>query len=324
MSKEFLHQELEVAQAGGSVKEGTRKSRVGGIFTTVFFSFSILLSIAAVTFAIVFVIHAVLGTSMMLALNPHYNFVLKIDDPSQSQDIVLTNRFVSPKLSNVITVRHYWGPDTNPGRRGEAPGLFIKRVIGLENDRIRFERECIICIDVCTHSWSTPIKGVIWPNEDTPFRYRLVRNDKIIEEHYSGYDLPLHRTDRCVMAFYGDQIYEYLENGTRPHGANLFFGDYVPFRAASVVRNEDPESPSFGKYEIHVKKGEIFYMGDNRGGVNTHADFLGSHSYDGTAFGPQPLNLVTGVRIATIKNEQSIPSFIWQQITSFFSFKWLR
>jgi len=326
MSKEFLHQELEVAQAGGSVKEGTRKSRVGGIFTTAFFSFSILIAVAAVTFAIVFVIHEVLGTSMMTALNPFYNFSIAIDHESQSRDIVLTNRFISPKVGNVITVRHHWGPDTNQGRRGDPPGLFIKRVIGLENDRIRFERECTICTSDCTHSWDNPIPGVIEKNKISPFRYRLVRNDKIIEELYRGYDHPLHTGDRDgrgVMAYYGDQIYEYLETGNRPHGADLGFGDYVPFRDKSVFLNEDPKSPSFGKWEIHVKAGEVFYMGDNRGSANTDVDYLLMHSYDGTAFGPQSLSLVTGVSVATIRHEQSIPEFIWQEITNFFSFKWL-
>jgi len=311
MEKKFLHQELEVAQAGGNVKEGTRKSRVAGFFTVTFFSFSILLSVAAVAFAVMFVIHEVVGASMMLTLNAYH-----ATNP-EYKDIVLTNRFLEPKTGNIIVVRYPW-PEGTSGY-GQEPGRFIKRAIGLAGDRIRFERTCTLCDNgpcVAGHNFvSHPL------NASTPFRYKLYRNDLPVDEHY------LDSVHWGIMAFQGDNIYEYMNGRPRPHQTH---GDYVPFRdrivnGQKIVRpnpTKDPASPHFGKMEIVVPEGEIFYLGDNRGSA-TWSDYIAAHSYDGTAFGPQQANLVTGIRVATIEHGKPIPEFIWEQIVKFFSFKWL-
>jgi signal peptidase I len=318
MSREHIHQELEVAQAGGGVQEGSRKSRVAGIFTTTFFSASVLLAVSAVTFAIVFVIYAVLGSSMMLTLNPNFITTLDARDPTQPNDIVLVNRFATPRRGDIIVVRYDW--HLGSSNFGDDPGNFIKRVIGVPGDRIRFERERR------TDAHGNPIPGEIIPNQFTPFKYTIIRNDHPVIENYRGFD-PAHWG---VMAFYGDNIYEYLEYGrtgnsyslgvpgpfVRPHAAEV-----APFHERTVVLNEDPESPSFGKWEIVVPEGEIFYMGDNRGSADVHDWSI--HSFDGTAFGPQPISLVRGVRVATVEHGQSVPEFIWEQIKIFFSFRWI-
>jgi signal peptidase I len=274
------------------------------------------LALSAVTFAIVFVIYSVLGSSMMLTLNPNFITTMDARDPSQPNDIVLVNRFATPKRGDIIVVRYDWPPTSSSF--GEDPGNFIKRVIGVAGDRIRFERTCTICTSTCIHSWENESWRLANANQFTPFRYTLIRNDQPVTENYRGFD-PSHWG---VMAFYGDNIYEYLERGreggpnVRPHAA-----DPTPFHERTVVLNEDPESPSFGKWEIVVPEGEIFYMGDNRGSDNVHDWAI--HSFDGTAFGPQPTSLVRGVRIATVEHDQSIPEFIWEQIKIFFSFRWL-
>jgi len=324
MSKEFLHQELEVAQAGGNIKEGTRGSRVAKFFTTSFFSFSISVAVGAVAFAVSFIICEVVGSSMMLAYNVNWTPSLLVYDPvlretvdTNPRDTVLVNQFMKPRNGNVIVVRHYWGPDTYQGRAGRPPGLFIKRVVGVAGDRIRVERECTICnaVECGNHDWRNIVN-----NTSTPFIYRLVRNDEVVNENYRGFD----QSGHGIMAFYGDNIYEYLERGkelginARPH-----FSNHVPFHEKSVRLNEDQNSPSFGKWEIHVQKGEIFYLGDNRGSddIQTLTTFL--HSYDGSAFGPQPVNLVRGVVIDHMTHDQTIPEFVWSRIVYFFTFRWL-
>jgi len=308
MNKEFLHQELEVAQAGGGVKDGSRKSRVAKIFTTGFFSFSILLSVAAISFAIVFVIHEVAGPSMLNSLNSNWNPALVVSSGGRRQDnntrdMVLVNSFSNPKHGDIITVRYPWPPGTSGFGGPDGDGLFVKRVIGLEGDRIRFERVRVLPGEI-THSF-------------TPFRYRLVRNDKIIYEDYDGFD----HSHYGVMAFYGDNFYEYINGRAIPH---VVHGDFVSFRNREVNGMPIVRPDLQGRMELHVPPGEIFYMGDNRGTASSIAFSQTTlHSLDSTAFGPQPISLVTGVRAATIEHDKSIPEFIWEQIVAFFSFRWL-
>jgi hypothetical protein len=243
---------------------------------------------------------------MLLTYNANYNPAIGLRE--NTRDMVLVNQFMRVRNGNIITVHHHWGPNTTSGRAGEEPGLFIKRVIGVGNDRIRFERRCEPC-------WGGEWKDCIAShnfveNVSTPFRYRVLRNDIPIEENYRGFD----HSHWGIMAFYGDNIYEYIQGRSRPHPTH---NDFVPFRA-DVVK---PHPTLSGVYEIVVPPGEIFFMGDNRGSPDRNDFWI--HSYDSTAFGTQPVSLVQGVVIDHMVHDQTIPEFIWSRIVYFFTFRWL-
>jgi signal peptidase I len=281
MGKEFLHQELEVAQAGAGVKEGTRGKRIGKIFTTSFFSFAILLSIGAVAFTICFVINEVIGSSMMLTLNRQY-----IETRGAARDYVLSSKYTTAKRGDIVVIQNPYPEDPS------KPNLFIKRVIGVGGDRIRFN------------------KYGTFPNE----HYKTVVNDVEINESY----LDLVHWGR--MGQYGRNIYNYIEN----YGETPTTGGFVPFYNRSVKLNENKDSPSYGKYEIVLQSNEVFVMGDNRGSTNPD-DFarVSGGSYDSTSFGPQPRNLIQGVHTATIYDHESFADFVWRKVKNFFKFKWL-
>ena len=282
MAKEFLHQEFEVAQAGAGIKEGSRGSRIGKVFMTSFFVSSILLTVGAVAFTIIFFISMVDGSSMMLTLNAAYF------DPSNKEvyDHVLVNRYIKPKKGDIIVVRHYWNPPVYD-KKGKLVEMeyFIKRLIAVENDRVRFEK-------LGTNDY-----------------YSTIVNDKIIDEAY----LDFQKFGLGKMTTYGDNIYNYLEHKTPPLITN-----FVPFHDRCVKENKDPDSISFGKYEIVVPKGEVFFLGDNRGN-----DPNRQPSYDCTAFGPQPAKYIEGVAVDIIKDKETIADYVWRKVKLFFSFKWL-
>lgn len=281
MGKDFIHQELEVAQAGADIKEGSRGRRIGKILTTSFFSTSILLTICAIVFTIVFFVSEVVGSSMMLTLNASYR-----PDNKNVRDSVLVNKFVEPKRGDVIVLKHTWAQTTSKAGTTE---YFIKRLIAVGGDRVHFNR----------YGDGTLTK---------PYTYKTVVNDKEIDEWY------LDNVHWGVMAFYGANIYEYINGRPRPNPT----GDFVPFRTRSIKFNEDN-----GKYEIYVKPGEIFFMGDNRGSANQTDWDNNMHSYDCTSFGPQSKSVIEGVSADIIRHKESIPNYIWRKTKQFFRFKWL-
>jgi len=298
MEKDFIHQELEVAQAGADVKEGSRGGRIGKILTTTFFSTSILLTVSAIIFTIIFFISVVSGSSMMLTLNSDY----RKGDNENVHDSVLMNKFITPKRGDVIIVKHIWGPTTS--KAGEKDNL-IKRLIAVGGDRVHFNRyhnvngELISCT------------AALCPAMPGSHQYKTVVNDKEIDEWY------LDDVHWGIMAFYGDNIYNYINYGKRPPTP-----DFVPFNN-SIRANNDTASPSFGKREIFIEKGEIFFMGDNRGSASAIDWDKNMHSYDCTAFGPVSRSTIEGVRVDTIWDGESIPNYIWRKVKQFFRFKWL-
>jgi len=295
MEKKFLNQELEVAQAGADVKEGSRGSRIGKIITTTVFSFSILLAIFAISFVIIFFISDVYGSSMMVTLNASFVQDLAPDHPNQTHDSVLVNKFKKPKPGDIIVVKHYWATPRYD-RNGSLVKMeyFIKRLIATEGQRVRFERELVG-------------EGVIISDSYTPYRYKLFVDDIEVDEYYLDID-----GGWGIMAFYGDNIYEYIYTGGRKHSA----GTLIPFKD-SIKDHPTLE----GVKEIVIGPGEIFYMGDNRGSDNWGRFAL--HSYDCTSFGPQQASYIEGVRVDTIPHNQSFPGYLWSKFKWFFSFKWI-
>lgn len=299
MSKDFIHQELEVAQAGADIKEGSRGGRIGKILTTSFFSASILMTVCAVVFTIIFFVSEVVGCSMMLTLNPSYR---KIDNENV-RDSVLVNKFIEPKRGDVIVLKHTWGATTS--KAGETE-YFIKRLIAVGGDRVHFNRY--------HGTYETP--GDICDDPTCLLNhptYKTVVNDQEINEWY------LDKVHWGKMRFYGANIYAHVNGKTRPYTTN----DFVPFFNRSIHINEDETSPSYGKYEIFIKSGEIFFMGDNRGGDSIVDWNNNMFSYDCTSFGPQPRSVIEGVSVNIIRDDESIPQYIWEKTKQFFSFKWL-
>jgi len=275
MEKEFLHQELEVAQAGADIKENTGWRRAGRIFATSIFAFSILLTISAVVFTVVFFISEVEGASMMLTLNPTYK-----ENP-KAKDHVLVNRYSTPKPGDVIVVRHYWQPWQEQYKKNKME-YFVKRLIAVEGQRVRFNKYGEFPIDT----------------------YKTVVDDiEIAEPYLDGF--------WGKMTGYGRRIYDYLEKNNDKGFASTAL---VPFHDRCVFQNSET-----GKWEIVVPKGEIFFMGDQRG----FDDPIIRPSYDCTSFGPQPAEYVEGVSVDTIRSDVTMPQYVWSKIQEFFSFKWL-
>lgn len=284
MEKEFLHQELEIAQAGADVKEGSRATRIATVLTTSFFSLSILLTIGAIAFTIIFFISEVVGPSMMITLNRSY-----ATNPN-AHDNVLVNKYVEPKRGDIVVLRHYWDEEYTSPKFDEITNervydeLFIKRLIAIGGDTIRFEPDP-----------NNPNLYITWVNGEP-------LNEPYLDEFHWG-----------KMAYYGANIYNYINNGTRPYETH---NDYVPFREKSVFFNE-----SLMKYEIRLAPDEIWVMGDNRGSDKWN-DFLRC-SYDSTSFGPVLAKNIQGVRVDTIEYNVTVPQYIWKKVKYFFSFRWL-
>ena len=121
--KQFISQEYSASEKGKNLKEGTRKSRVGLVFATSFFSFALIVSVVLIAFTAVFFFSEVHGSSMMTALNPHY---LSLG----STDSVIVNRHRTPDRGDIVIIQPY--PNI-PERRHIR---HIKRVIAIAHDRI--------------------------------------------------------------------------------------------------------------------------------------------------------------------------------------------
>ena len=287
MTKEFLNQELEVAQAGAGVKESTALGRAGKVAATSFFSVSILMTIGAVIFTVIFFISEVVGSSMMLNLNPGIDLTLAANHPDQPRDTVLANRYVTPKRFDIIVVKHEY-----PNGRTDANGntifeeWYIKRLIAFAGERVSFKKYGDV------------------PND----YYTTLVNGEEIDE--SGYLDPEYWGK---MNIYGRKVYDYLQSSDPkahllgPSTDTYGIEDYSEF----IVN-----------HEIVIPDGYIFFMGDNRGGDNKGL-YDGYHSWDCTAFGPQPASFILGVAVERIEVGTTIPQYVWEKIKLFFSFKWL-
>lgn len=271
MSKEFVSQEYEVAQAGADVREGTRRSRILKFLSTISLFTMIIISIAAVSFSLIFFLSEVNGSSMMQTLNKDF---IKVEN--EVSDNVLVNRFASAKRGDIIVVKNY--SDGNLSH-------YIKRLICIEDDKIRLEKkpdntyQTIICY-AGTDQWI------------------------VLDEWY----LDLDRWG--IMTYYGRNFYNLLENPDSIRESNPFY----PSKQHIVTPQDE-------KPYLLVPKNHVFYMGDNRGGVDE--SYSNYSSYDCTSFGPQPAEYIEGVVVSIIKQEESIPSFVLRKIGEFFSFKWL-
>lgn len=297
MEKDFIHQELEVAQAGADIKEGSRGGRIGKVVATSFFSVSILLTICAVIFTIVFFVSEVFGSSMMLTLNRDWR-----QDNRDISEHVLVNRFIEPRRGDIVVLQHTWGPTTSRAGQREH---FIKRVIAVGGDRVRFNRYHDLGggnLELCVNPACLPSSFV------ATHIYRTVVNDIEIDEYY------LDDVHWGIMAFYGDNIYEYINGRQRPHQTN----DFIPFRSRSVMFNGANQ-----RYEIFVEADEVFVMGDNRGSANRADWDKNMHSYDSTAFGPIQRSTIEGVSVDIIGQGETIPGYVWRKVRQFFRFNWI-
>ena len=285
MNEEFVSQEYEVAQAGAGVKDSTARERIIGILGSFFFSFTIVISIAAVSFSIIFFLSEVDGSSMMKTINASYSNENKVHDS------VLVNRHATPQRGDIIVVRHYI-------TKGEEE-YYIKRLIGIGGDKIRFIR-------TKEHDYPYNAPGSYLKTYPDKYVYKLVVNDKEVDEWYLD---PFWG----VMAFYGDNIYNYIQDPTNitSHPTNVWFRPFTEY----VV------TPAIGDPFILVPKGQVFYMGDNRGSYDM--DYFGYHSHDCTAFGPQDASYIEGVVADIIKNKESVTSYVFKKLWEFISLKWI-
>lgn len=260
-----------MSQAGAGVRENTPRSHFLKIITSVVFTFTIIISLGVVAFSITFFLSEVDGTSMMQTLNA--NTTLE----SPVKDDVLVNRYAQAKPGNIIVVKHY---------EGTVLKYYIKRLIGVAGDKIRFNRY-----------------GTVGS-----YTYKTVVNDVEIDEWYLD-------SYWGIMGQYGKEIYDYLEYDytyVQQYDPNNHITDFDQF----IVRPADGQ-PAY----IEVPAGYIFFMGDNRGGTNELT--FGYHSYDCTAFGPQPADYIVGVVADIIREKETIPHYVFRKLGYFITLKWI-
>ena len=230
MGKQFVSQDYSRNKKGRNLKEGTRGSRAGGIFSGVFFGFSILASMAMVGMAIVFFFSDVEGPSMMSTINAQFY-------TQGDTDSVLVNRFGAPSRGDMIVTRFHRPDGQNVAEDGRRFTLYIKRVIGLEGEHIFFQRRELDTPVPITNEQGNPT------GRFHHYFYEIQINGDPLDE--SGY-LDSYWGRNLVYSLIYDQLHG-REIGTIP----------ARFVQRVELRNRN---------EIFIPPGYIFYIGDNRGG----------------------------------------------------------
>ena len=300
MAKKMAQQEYSVATKGADIKEGTRGSRFATVSVSIFFIFSIIFSISLVSFSIVFFLSVVQGPSMMATLNAAYTR----EDPIS--DSVIVNRYATARVGDIIVIKYYWNKDninekaewgkaTMEDEKGRYE-YFIKRLVALEGDTIYLEPR---------DANNQPIAVVDIVNNESAHHYALIINGIEADEFYQK-DNP----DWRVMKYYGFNFFKLLLNPASIDVTYPYFKSNVKF------------IPERARNELVVPDGFIFFMGDNRGSAN-EAKFSLYHSYDCTAFGPQPAENIVGVVADIINHTEDTPEYVWRKIKEFFSFGWI-
>ena len=304
-SRLYIAQEHSVAEEGRNVKDGTRGSRAGTIGVVAFFSVSVIISISVIAFSIVFFFSEVRGSSMMATLNPHYT----IARPANT-DGVLVNRHLTARRGNIIVVEFY--DETRTLFEGGAPrAYFIKRLIAIGGDTVYFER--------------IPLET---PNQaGMAYRFEIQVNGIPVNEHY----LDTHWGQNLIYGFVWNKINGLPHNEPNVRDYSYFIREtHYPHGVYTRWRNEhgglDVNNPVptrvNSRFEIHIPHGYIFYMGDNRGGEGSVADWR-LRSWDSSYFGPKRASTIMGVVVDIVSDNQSLPLYILDRLWHFVSFRFL-
>jgi len=203
---------------------------------------------------------------------------------SANTDSVLVNRRSSPRRGDIIVVRYYRPTGNHNDGRGNFD-FFIKRLIAMNGDTVYFNR---IPLD-------EPTAG------GQHYRFEIQVNGIAIDESYLdpywGQNVTYQRVwNYLYVNRYASRFAYFIRPVTYPNG---------------IIRNE-----------IHVPRGYMFYMGDNRGGSGTRED-LELKSYDSSFFGPMPMSTLVGVVVDIVPNTRSLPAYFWQQFVHFITFRWV-
>lgn len=292
--KEFVSQEYSAEKGGKNLKEGTKKGRVLSGLATAFFTISVIVGVALISFSIVFFFSDVDGTSMMTTLNASKIINAWEERAELNTDSVIVNRYEKPKRGDIIVLKHY-------DLQGNYVELHIKRLIALGGESVYFEK--------MDDHYEIEIDGK--PYEDFPELNSITT---------------INGNNGTNIGFY-NAYYYYQEHGTELPGSG-FFNNFatqdkrgVDFRQKNTTRD---------RYEIVIPKDYFFYMGDNRGGdgftyENEKYNQYGAQdlmSIDSTYFGPQPTSCIVGV-VNEIIHEKTAPQWFWSKIVWIFSFKWI-
>jgi len=309
--KDFVGQEYEVAQAGADVQKKDKKSIIGRIAVTGLFGLTMSVAIAVVAFSIVFSLAIVEGPSMMKTINA--GFVQNRDD----MDHALVNRFREARRGDIIIV---------DAPRGSGSDTFIKRLIAIEGDRVRFEQR---------GNSSRDYSG--WVGQFPADRYFVLMimfagaNTWVeLSEHYldidKGFDFSNtssgHGSENNGgwgrMGAYGANFFEFVESGGNPNARPFWTTNFNPYGnfADFIVINDSV--PNY----VYIPAGYFFYMGDNRGSLFL-PDFNGYHSYDSTEIGPQPISVFRGVVADIIPVHETFFAFILRMLVYYLTFQWL-
>ena len=136
--------------------------------------------------------------------------------------------------------------------------------------------------------------GRYWPQGANQWHYVLELNGEPLIEEYldSFWGANLGRDSGF------DRLWNMINNPTQRQ--------LSPF---SQFIRECPINPE--RFTIHIDEGYIFYIGDNR-----------RQSHDSRTFGPQRANLIVGVAVDIVRNNQSLPMYFLDWVWHIVSFRW--
>ena len=318
--KEYIGQEYAVAKGGSNLREGTRQGRALALFTTTFFSMSIIISVCLIAFTIVFFFSAVEGSSMMNVLNPGWTVVAGQAIRSDT-DSVIVNRYARPSHGDIIVVRYYHAQGDNQGSSGRFD-LYIKRMIAFNGQHVWLEQRPRDFVQPGGH----------------PYRYVFFVDGVEIDESYLdphwGQNVTYFELWFAMQSFEVRQSFHRVDGNpplrpVPPTGSQNHPAVAPPLqlqgwhaRFIEEVRRYDEDGNHFYRYEIYVPRGYMFYMGDNRGGDGS-ADDRRLRSRDSATFGPQPMSTMVGVVADIIRDNQGLAGWVWGRAVHFITFRWL-
>jgi len=278
--RKFVSQDHAMAKEGKNIDDRTMLQKMSAVFSAVFFSCALVISISLIAFTIMFFFSEVRGPSMMHFLNPNYVYGLPANQ--QRNDSVVVNRHGRPSRGDIIIVQ-------DPRVVGtEISSFFIKRLIAIGGDTIYFNR--VPLLD--NYGIPAPVGNAMY------YRFEIQLNGSPIDESYLCPRIGMNVT------------YAFVWGWLRPNAV---------YRGPHDIRYVEER----GRYEIHVPIGYMFYMGDNRGGSGTPEELL-LMSHDSVRLGSQPRSHLVGVVVDVVRDNQSLPAYIWDRFVWFITFRWVR
>ena len=295
--KDFVNQQYSVAQKGGNLKDGTKKTRSTSFISGTFFSISLIISVTLVAFSIVFFFSPVYGSSMMATLNANCP-VTNISN--FTEDSVLVNRFKQPVRGDIIVVKFYYTEGSARAEMHDSGGgysYFIKRLIAFGGESVYFRRE---------------------PNDlggFSDYKYIIEVNGEPINESY----LDLKWGKNITYEDFWN-----MQQGTATYPAYYNSQD-VPtnwYDSAGQPCFQEVTRNGITRRELVIPQDRMFFMGDNRGGDND-SEGKALKSMDCTCFGPQPAANLVGTVVEKAMTGESPLHYAWRKICEFFTFRWL-